>query len=95
MFDAIYGFIESFVMNVLFGEQILQYVDQYFTQQSEVNQVLMVIGMGLLSLIGIIAIIKKILKKTAGLIKFVLLIAIAYYLVVIVFGVDIWGMIFG
>ena len=95
MFDAIYGLIESLVMNVLFGEEILQYVDQYFTQQTEVNQVLMVIGMGFLSVLGMISIIKGILKKTAGLIKVILLLAITYYVVVVVFNVDIWGMIFG
>ena len=95
MFDAIYGLIESLVMNVLFGEKILQYVDQYFTQQTEVNQVLMVIGMGFLSVLGMISIIKGILKKTAGLIKVILLLAITYYVVVVVFNVDIWGMIFG
>ena len=95
MFDAIYGLIESLVMNVLFGEEILQYVDQYFTQQTEVNQVLMVIGMGFLSVLGMISIIKGILKKTAGLIKIILLLAITYYVVVVVFNVDIWGMIFG
>ncbi len=95
MFDAIYGLIESLVMNVFFGEEILQYVDQYFTQQTEVNQVLMVIGMGLLSVLGMVSIIKGILKKTAGLIKIILLLGITYYVVVVVFNVDIWGMIFG
>jgi len=95
VFDAIYGLIESLVMNVFFGEEILQYVDQYFTQQTEVNQVLMVIGMGLLSVLGMVSIIKGILKKTAGLIKIILLLGITYYVVVVVFNVDIWGMIFG
>ena len=95
MFEAIYGVLENLVMNVLFGEEILQYVDQYFTQQTEVNQVFMVIGMGLLAVLGMISIVKGILKKTAGLVKIILLLAITYYVVVVVFNIDIWGMIFG
>lgn len=95
MLEAIRNFFENIVVDILPGDLILQYVDQYFIQQSELNQVLMVIGMGALAAIGLISIIKGILKKTAGLIKFLLLIAIAYYVIVVVFNIDILGMIFG
>lgn len=95
MLEALRGFFENIVIDVLPGDLILEYVDQYFIQQSDLNQVLMVIGMGILSLLGIISVIKGILKKTAGLIKFILLLAIAYYVVVVVLNIDILGMIFG
>lgn len=95
MLEALRGFFENIVINVLPGDLILQYVDQYFIQQSELNQVLMVVGMGVLAALGLISIIKGILKKTAGLIKFILLLAIAYYVIVVVFNIDILGMIFG
>lgn len=95
MLEALRGFFENIVINVLPGDMVLQYVDQYFIQQSELNQVLMVVGVGILALLGIISVIKGILKKTAGLIKFILLLAIAYYVVVVVFNIDILGAIFG
>ncbi len=95
MLEALRGFFENIIIDVLPGDVILQYVDQYFIQQSELNQVLMVVGMGVLSLLGIISVIKGILKKTAGLIKFILLLAIAYYVVVVVLNIDVLGMIFG
>lgn len=91
MFDAIYGIIRNLVMNVLPGQEILNYVDIYFTQQNEVYQVLMVIGMAILAALGIIQIVKSILKMTGNIIKLVLLLAIAYYVIVIVMGVNIWS----
>ncbi len=91
MFDALYGVLENLVMNVLPGAEILEYVDQYFIQQNEVFQVLMVIGVAILAVLGIIQVIKSILKMTGNILKFVLLLGIAYYVIVIVMGVNIWG----
>jgi len=87
--------MEDLLMNLLYGDQILQFVDTYFVNQSDLNQLLIIFGVGILALIGIIVLIKQILKKTAGVLKIVLIIAVAYYVIVVLLGVDIWGMIFG
>jgi hypothetical protein len=47
-----------------------------------------------LSVLGSIELIKTIVKKTAGFIKFALVAAFAYYILVIVMGIDILGFIF-
>lgn len=95
MLEWIDGVVSDLVMKVMFGEQILTYVDQYFTNQTPAHQVLIVYGVGILSVFGAIVVIRSIIKKVTGLLKFVLLLGIAYYIVVIVMGVDILGMIFG
>lgn len=92
--DSLWGVIENLVMNVLPGNAILDMIDKYFTQQNEVFQVLMVIGVAILAAMGVIQLIKSILKMTGNIIKFVLILAIAYYVIVIVMGVNIWD-IFG
>ncbi|QVK21226.1 hypothetical protein KHQ82_02535 [Mycoplasmatota bacterium] len=86
--------LEGLFMNFLFGEEILGFVDNYFINQSDLNQILIVIGVGVLSVLGLISLIKHILKKTAGLLKVVLIFAVLYYVIIVLLGVDIWGMIF-
>ncbi|XMB86237.1 hypothetical protein RJG79_00115 [Mycoplasmatota bacterium WC44] len=92
--EAITGLIEGLVMNFFFGEEILGLLDKYLIYQSDLNKVLIVLGAGFLSLIGVLSIIKAILKMTKGALKLVLLLALAYYLVVVVMGIDVLGLIF-
>lgn len=88
MFD----FFNQIVMNWLYGDEILALFDDYFLAQSETNQVLLIIGVGILTVIGALAVIKGILKITLFWIKLVLFIALAYYIVVILLGIDIWAL---
>ena len=54
----------------------------------------MLYGVAGLTVLGSIELIKTIVKKTAGFIKFALVAAFAYYVVVVVMGIDILGFIF-
>jgi hypothetical protein len=54
----------------------------------------MLYGVAGLSVLGSIELIKTIVKKTAGFIKFALVAAFVYYVVVVVMGIDILGFIF-
>jgi hypothetical protein len=54
----------------------------------------MLYGVAGLSVLGSIELIKTIVKKTAGFIKFTLVAAFVYYVVVVVMGIDILGFIF-
>jgi hypothetical protein len=55
----------------------------------------MLYGVAGLTVLGSIELIKTIVKKTAGFIKFALVAAFVYYVVVVVMGIDILGFIFG
>ena len=88
MFD----FANRIVMEWLYGDEILALFDDYFLAQSETNQVLLIIGVGFLTVIGGLAVVKGILKITLFWIKLVLFIALAYYVVVILLGIDIWAL---
>lgn len=93
--EAITSLLESLFMNFLFGEEILGLLDKYLINQSDLNKILIFIGVSFLSIIGAWNIVKSILKMTTGLLKVVLLVGIVYYVVVVVMNIDILGMIFG
>jgi hypothetical protein len=76
------------------GDFILELVDQYFTFQSDPEKVLMVVGITALAAIGLLSIVKSILKMASNVIKVSLFLGLAYYVFVIVLGIDIWGEIF-
>ena len=76
------------------GDVVLELVDQYFTFQSDPEKVLMVIGVIALAAIGGLSVIRSILKMASNLIKVTLFLGFAYYILVVVLGIDIWGEIF-
>lgn len=84
--------LESLIMNWLYGEEILALFDQYFLSQSSTNQVLLIIGVGILTAIGVLGVVKWILKVTIFWVKLVLFLGLGYYIVVIVLGLDIWSL---
>lgn len=88
MFD----FFNQIIMNWLYGDEILALFDTYFLAQSETNQVLLIIGVSILTVIGALAVVKGILKITFFWLKFVLFIALIYYVVVILLGIDVWAL---
>ena len=85
-------FFNRIVMDWLYGDEILALFDQYFLAQSEANQVLLIVGVGILTVIGGIAVIKGILKITFFWLKLVLFFALAYYVVVVLLGIDVWAL---
>lgn len=87
--------IHRIIMEYMMGAEVLELVDQYFVSQSEPNRVLIIYGIGILAAIGVFQVVKYIFKKLSGFLRFILLLALAYYVVVIVLGIDIWGIIFG
>lgn len=86
-------FSDTLVMNWLQGDVILELFNEYFISQSEANQVLIIMGLGILSVLGAIRVVKAVLKLTFLWLKVVLFIALVYYLFVIVLGIDIWALI--
>lgn len=76
------------------GDVVLELVDQYFTFQSDPEKVLMVIGVLALAAIGVLSVIRSILKMASNAIKVTLFLGLAYYILVVVLGIDIWGEIF-
>lgn len=86
-------FSDTLIMNWLYGEEILDLFNQYFMSQSDANQVLIIIGLGFLSVLGAIRVVKSILKLTLLWVKIILFIGLTYYLFVVVLGIDIWALI--
>lgn len=84
-------FRETVLMQWLMGERILDLFNQYFLFQSDTNKVLIIIGVALLSVLGSLKLIKSILKMTLLWVKVALLVALIYYLFVVILGIDIWA----
>ena len=86
-------FSDTLVMEWLFGNEILDLFNEYFLSQSDSNKVLLIMGVGVLSVLGSIRVIKEILKLTLFWVKVLLLFGLAYYLFVVILGIDIWALI--
>ena len=79
------------VIEWLPGNVVLDLVDQYYTVQSEPRQVLMVLGVVALAAIGVLSVVRSILKLASHVLKIALVTGLAYYLFVVVLGIDNWG----
>lgn len=79
------------VIEWLPGNVVLEFVDQYYTVQSEPRQVLMVLGIMALVAVGVLSVIRSILKLASNLLKISLIAGLVYYLTVVVLGIDNWG----
>jgi hypothetical protein len=84
-------FRDTVIMRWLFGETILELFNEYFISQSPSNQVLIIMGVTALTIIGGLGLVKSILKMTMLWIKVALLVGLAYYLFVVVLGIDVWA----
>lgn len=84
-------FRETVIMGWLQGELILELFDQYLLAQSPSNQVLIIIGLSILVVLGAIKVVKATLKLAVTWVKVLALFGLAYYLFVIVLGIDIWS----
>ena len=76
------------------GNTLLALFDEYFLNQSSLNQVLLLTGAFSLMTLGVVSLIKYILKKTKGIVSIVLIGGVAYYIIVVVLDVDVFS-IFG
>jgi len=83
------------VIEWLPGNVVLDLVDQYYTFQSEPRQVLMVLGVLILATIGVLSVIRSILKLASNVLKIALVVGLAYYVLVVVLGIDNWTQIIG
>ena len=86
-------FSDTLIMDWLFGTEILELFNNYFISQSDANQVLIIIGVAILSVLGAIRVVKEVLKLTLLWVKIIAFIALTYYLFVVVLGIDVWGLI--
>jgi hypothetical protein len=60
------------VIEWLPGNVVLELVDQYYTVQSEPRQVLMVLGVVALAAIGVLSVVRSILKLASNVLKIAL-----------------------
>ena len=79
------------VIEWLPGNVVLELVDQYYTVQSEPRQVFMVLGVVALAAIGVLSVVRSILKLASNVLKIALVVGLAYYLFVVGLGIDNWG----
>ena len=94
MIEFIIGLLETLVLEWFGGNELLVLFDEYFLNQSPLNQVLLLSGAFSLMTLGVVSLIKYILKKTKGILSIVLLGGVAYYVIVVVLDVDVFS-IFG
>lgn len=87
-----FNVIDTIILEWLNGQLVLDLFDQYFLSQSEVNQVLLIIGVGALTAIGILKVVTWILKVTFLWIKIALFLGLAYYVIVVLLGFDVWSL---
>jgi hypothetical protein len=87
-----FNIIDTIVLEWLNGQLVLDLFDQFFLSQSDVNQVLLIIGVGALTAIGILKVITWILKVTFLWIKIALFLGLAYYVIVVLLGIDVWSL---
>lgn len=85
-------FSETLIMNWLYGEEILDLFNTYFMNQSDSNKVLIIVGLGILSVIGAMQVVKWLLKVTLTWAKILLFIGLVYYVFVVVLNIDIWAL---
>lgn len=84
--NEIYQFI---VLDLFGGQVIIDFLEQYFLFQSDANKVLITIGILGLSIIGIVSIIRSILKLASGVVKIILLGLIFYYVLTVLIPLDV------
>lgn len=84
--NEIYQFI---VLDLFGGQVIIDFLEQYFLFQSDANKVLITIGILGLSIIGIVSIIRSILKIASGIVKIILLGLIVYYVITVLIPLDV------
>jgi hypothetical protein len=87
-----FSILDTIILDWLNGQMILDLFDQYFLSLSDVNQVLLIIGVGALTAIGILKVITWILKVTFLWIKIALFLGLGYYIIVVLLGIDIWSL---
>jgi hypothetical protein len=90
--SALFDFLDTIILGWFNGQVILDLFDQYFLSLSDVNQVLLIVGVSILTAIGIFRVILWILKVTFLWIKIILFIGLAYYIFVVLLGIDIWSL---
>jgi len=90
--SALFDFLNTIILEWFNGQVILDLFDQYFLSLSDANQVLLIVGVSILTAIGIFRVILWILKVTFLWIKIILFIGLAYYIFVVLLGIDIWSL---
>jgi hypothetical protein len=86
--EWIIGLLETLVLDLLGGQALLDLFDQYFLSQTSLNQVVLLWGVVVLMVLGLLSLVRYILKKTRGLVTILLIGAIVYYVVVVVLDFD-------
>jgi hypothetical protein len=89
--EFVIGILETIVLEWFGGNELLSLFDQYFLKQSSLNQVLLLTGALALMTLGVVSLVKYILKKTRGILSVILIGAVVYYIVVVVLDIDLFS----
>lgn len=81
-------FTEMLILDWLQGQRVLDLFDDYIFSQPDHYVVLMIYGVSILALIGLTWLVRAILKVTMVWLKFALVLALIYYVFVIVLGIE-------
>jgi len=88
MIEWIIGLLETLVLDLLGGQALLDLFDQYFLSQTSLNQVVLLWGVAALMVLGLLSLVRYILKKTRGFVTVLLIGSVVYYVVVVVLDFD-------
>ena len=85
-FEEIINFI---VLDLLGGGNVIEFLNDYFIFQSDVNKVLITVVLLTLSFFGAISIVRSILKIARGIVKLILLGVLAYLFFTVFLPLDV------
>ena len=78
--------LQNGIINLTHGEKLIELFETFYSGLSTFNQFVFIIGFGIVFIIGLYTIFKKILKMSMGLVKFALFAVIIIYLAKIIFN---------
>ena len=82
------------VIDLLGGQAIINLLEQYFLFQSDANKVLITVGILALSIIGIVSLVRSILKLASNIVKIILIALLAYYIITVFLPLDVLSSLF-
>jgi hypothetical protein len=89
--EWIINLLETLVLGLLGGRALLELFDQYFLNQTALNQVVLLWGVIGLVVLGVFSLVRYILKKTKGAVTYVLIASVVYYIVVVILDIDVFS----
>lgn len=81
--------IEFIVLELLGGGNVIEFLNEYFIFQSDVNKVLITVAVITLSTFGVISIVRSILRLASGIVKLIIIGVLAYFFINVFLPLDV------